>query len=120
MPKIIKAKKTCCLAYEPEGFHKPKSALYSCVCGAEFEGLKARNEHMTARSLLRKRECPRAALEGSGWNICVPSTTPPPISPLSRPFPPILCFRSSRACELGEDHEEEEGLGPRLADGDRW
>ena len=36
MPKIIKAKKTCCLAYEPEGFHKPKSALYSCVCGADL------------------------------------------------------------------------------------
>ena len=56
MPKTIKARKTCCLASDPEGYHKPKSAIYSCTCGNEFEGLKAWNEHMTARSLLRKRD----------------------------------------------------------------
>ena len=101
--------------------HKPKSALYSCVCGAEFEGLKAWNEHMTARSLLRKRECPRAALEGSGWNICVPSTTPPPISPLSRPFPPFCASAVPERVSLEKIMKKKKGSGrgsPMEIDGD--
>ena len=60
---------TCCLAYS-EG-EKPKSALYACECGGEFQGLKAWREHMIARSMLRKRECLNAerARVGRRWGV---------------------------------------------------
>jgi hypothetical protein len=50
MPKVAAS---CHLAYS-EG-EKPKSALYTCTCGGQFEGLKAWREHMVQRSMLRKR-----------------------------------------------------------------
>jgi len=49
MPKV---KPTCVLS-ESEG-EKPRSALYTCSCGGQFNGLKAWREHMVARSLLHK------------------------------------------------------------------
>ena len=50
-----KVKPTCCLSYS-EGA-KPRTATYNCECGVSFVGLKAWREHMTARSMLRKRAC---------------------------------------------------------------
>ena len=55
MPKV---KPTCVLS-ETEG-EKPRTALYTCSCGGQFEGLKAWREHMVARSQLRKRARRRA------------------------------------------------------------
>ena len=40
MPKTAKARASCCLTLS-EGFEKPKTALYTCSCGSQFEGLKA-------------------------------------------------------------------------------
>ena len=57
MVKPGKVQPSCCLDFT-EG-SKPKSALYTCVCGGEFQGLKAWREHMLARSMLRKRACCR-------------------------------------------------------------
>ena len=70
---------TCCLSFS-EG-EKPRSALYTCECGGQFEGLKAWREHMVARSMLRKRESRDGDL-----------TLEPPIPTASRFFPSPPCL----------------------------
>ena len=54
MPKVVKVYKSCRLA--STSGDKPKTATYTCTCGSSFDGLKAWQAHMTARSQLRKRE----------------------------------------------------------------
>ena len=84
-PMSPRVKASCHLSYS-EG-EKPRSALYTCSCGGQFDGLKAWRQHMVDRSMLRKREHLRQ----------YPSTCPPCI--LS---PTNSLTRSPHACAVPE------------------
>lgn len=71
MPKV---KPTCVLS-ESEG-EKPRSALYTCSCGGQFNGLKAWREHMVARSLLHK--CKRRRAESVPFDALKPAAASSP------------------------------------------
>ena len=71
MPKV---KPTCVLS-ESEG-EKPRSALYTCSCGGQFNGLKAWREHMVARSLLHK--CKRRRAWAVPFNALKPAAASSP------------------------------------------